>query len=250
MAYARRSYRRRRRTTRRRTWRTRRLFRRRYRRFRRARGTKSAVVKLTAFVSHTFGNGSSWNPFLFTPQALNGFNDYYSTYSHFRILKTRLYIPRDVTVDPGATSAGAVSAVTDLDNNYLVVGSRPYAATTVPNAQAEYNPLLYVPVQPTETLRQSKWQKVIYPNSTRTKITVGFYPYTMIATFGPMWRNTHTGTQYQRIWEARRWMPFTWATSGSSQLPFFGPYIVANGDGKRMTVNLTLEVWLQFKGQK
>lgn len=243
----------------RRSFRRRRLARPRYsRRYRRRyvsrKSTKSAVVKLTATVSHTFGSSSTgpWNPFLFTPLALNGFIDYYATYSHFRILKVKLHIPRDVGVEPGATASGSNS---DTDTNYLVVGSRPYAATTLPNPQGEYNPLRYVPIQTTEALRQSRWQKVIYPNATRTKITIGFYPYTMIATFGPMWSNLESGAQYQRIWESRRWMPFTWATGGSSQLPFFGPYIVHTPnfpqDAMYSTgVTLTMEVWLQFKGQK
>lgn len=233
-------------------------YRRRYRRHRRSsKSTKSSVVKLTTVVSHRFDSGTDGipqiNPFLFTPLSLSGFGDYYATYSHFRILKAKLHIPRDVGVDDQ-------NVYRDTDSNYLVVGSRPFAATTLPTPQGEPSPLNYVPQQRTDVLRQSRWQKVIYPSSTRTQITVGFYPYTMIGTFGPMWSNSATGAQYQRIWEARRWMPFTWATGGRAQLPFFGPYIAhmdSSTDSSSSfatsvtnTVQITMEVWLQFKGQK
>ena len=57
-----------------------------------------------------------WYPFAFTPSTVPGFAEYKATYSHFRILKAKLYISRNVLNMEGST------------NNYLVVGSRPFAA--------------------------------------------------------------------------------------------------------------------------
>ena len=61
-----------------------------------------------------------WYPFAFTPGTVPGFTDYQTTYSHFRILKAKLYISRRALGVEGVT------------NNYLIVGSRPFAAVTLP----------------------------------------------------------------------------------------------------------------------
>ena len=75
-----------------------------------------------------------WYPFAFTPGTVPGFTDYQTTYSHFRILKAKLYISRRALGVEGVT------------NNYLIVGSRPFAAVTLPGSVAT-NPYLYVPPQ-------------------------------------------------------------------------------------------------------
>ena len=237
----------------RRSFRRRRLARPRYRRrYRRRYGarksTKSAVVKLslTANYSNYLDNDGKWAPFFFYPGALNGFQDYATTYSHFRLLKGRLHINRDVE---GASNV--------VDTNYLVAGSRPFAASAPPISMSSgtlpEDWAKYVPPQTEAALRQSKWQKVIYPNSTRTQITVGFYPYTMVGTFGPP-HGDDGGYQWQRIWEGRRWMPFTWSAIGSQRLLFFGPYIASfqNTGGTIVATGfrITLELHCQFKGQK
>lgn len=100
-------------------------------------------------------------------------------------------------------------------------------------------------------LRQCRWQKTFYPSATRPGVTAGFYPYTMVGTFGPA---NVGGQQYQRTWEGRRWMPFTWARATPSYLAFFGPYIYPS-TGQDSTSDVatqvvgTLTVWVQFKGQ-
>ena len=67
---------------------------------------------------------------------------------------------------------------------------------------------------------------------------------------------------WQRIWEAKRWMPFTWAqapTSGGGLggIAFYGPYVVVDGyDGNisgifsGKAVECTLRITVQFRGQR
>ena len=126
-------YRKRYRTNRR--YRRRTTYRRRFKRVRRyhRRGTASSVVKLT--LDATWGIGADtngWNAFSFSPLSLPGFSDYQATYSHFRIIKARLYVSRTVGDNDGALY------------NYLVVGSRPFAATS---AGTQANSATLVPPQ-------------------------------------------------------------------------------------------------------
>ena len=177
------------------------------RRVRRFNKTTSAYVTLTQnahwtlFQDETHSGQSgfvrTWNAFQFSPATVPGFLDYRSTYSHFRIVKAKLFMAR---------SFGESSPRTTF--NYLTVGSRPFAATQVP-APPGATPASFVPAQLETDLRQAKWQKLRYPNSTSLVVPVGFHPYTMIQTYGPG-VNT-SGTAWQRVWEANRWMPFSWA---------------------------------------
>ena len=88
-----------------------------------AKKTVSAVVTLSQDAVWSLFNPSDeatsdarrWYPFAFTPSTVPGFAEYKATYSHFRILKAKLYISRNVLNMEGST------------NNYLVVGSRPFA---------------------------------------------------------------------------------------------------------------------------
>lgn len=228
---------------------------RRYRRYRRRTSTKSSVVKLTLEANWTLGTRDSsslayqWAPFQFTPYTIPGFKDYQTTYSHFRLLKAKLYMANhdfnDTSVQPTL--------------NYLVVGSRPFAATTAP-VKNNSTPKDYVPYQFESDLRQARWQKVHYPSRITSKISMGFMPYTMVSTYGPS-NSGDLGTNvWQRIWEGKRWMPFTWATNSDSGLFFFGPYIVAqipegtdpdfNASSTSFPAHGTLELYVQFKGQK
>lgn len=261
----------------------RRLARRHFRRYRRrARGTKSAIIKLTfdgvwqfrigaGQAGNTGNSNPVYQPFSFPVTAIPGFTDYLDTYTRFRILKAQLYVGRSVAYSGGGT--GNSNALT---NNYLIVGSRPFAnvqsallTSTVP---ATTN---LVPAQVEDSLRQTKWQKVKYPSTTRTAIRIGFYPYTLITTGGPAWE-VGNQYQYQRIWEARRWMPITWAGAGQSlgtgatsslqgrSLTFYGPYMVcdlqATGTDSsnageftpnmNLTSNVQLVVRVQFSGQR
>lgn len=284
MAYARRRIRRRS-TYRRRTSTRRRLpYRRRTRTRRPSRATCSKTVKLTLDGTWVTCNGTTHNPFIFSPTSIPGFLDYMAVYSHFRIKKCMLTISRvRMNTDNTPSAAG-------LTDNYLIVGSRPFAASVAPDVLSIANPnsgvmtpatptpvpdyesMQLVPAQTEDNLRQTRWQRVLTPNNTRPYIHVGFYPYTMVGTFGPnsnLNRPT-SGTApveqavvYQRIWEARRWMPFAWAggdaqTALKRPITFYGPYVVtdtalpsANGEiTTQISINVTLTVYCQFKGQK
>ena len=114
-------YRRRSRSTRR--YRRRATYKRRFKRFRRyrRRGTASSVIKLTQDATWNLNDGQTnprWNAFSFSPVSLPGFTDYQATYSHFRILKAKLFVSRTIGDNDGSLY------------NYLVVGSRPFAATS------------------------------------------------------------------------------------------------------------------------
>lgn len=267
MAYARR--RRYRRSYRRRF--SRRRFRRRYtRRYRRrTRGTKSSTIKLTLDGQWQFANPGTtaqgsvpqFSAFRFSPMNVTGFSQYLDTYTHFRILKCYLHIGRNIL--QGSTQ------YTSSTNNYIFVGSRPFAAIQNPIVQGttNINSDNLVPPQPELALRQTKWQKLKYPSSTATKVTVGFFPYTLITTGGPAATSLSTATSYQRIWEAKRWMPIAWCggmpvdTPGLEQryIQFFGPYMIVDtnqvpNDGEianQATSSLVqLVMKVQFKGQR
>lgn len=231
---------------------------RRYRRVRRApKGTYSSVVTLTQdaewtlFTPATDTTGRMWKPFVFNPATVPGFLEYKATYSHFRILKAKLYISRAINGETGSTY------------NYLVVGSRPFAAVQSVTSSSG-NPLAFVPQQLETDLRQTKWQKVHYPNTTKNVVTMGFYPYTMVQTFGPTTSGA-SGNFWQRIWEGKRWMPLAWTRSQWGINPvggiaFYGPYVVVDSSTGEIpdptlgqdtsTVQCTLRLSVQFKGQR
>lgn len=195
---------------------------------------------------------------------ITGFSQYLDTYTHFRILKCYLHIGRNIL--QGSTQ------YTSSTNNYLFVGSRPFAAIQTPVQIGSAEPMNtdgLVPAQPELALRQTKWQKLKYPSSTATKVTVGFYPYTLVMTGGPASTTATTQYLYQRIWEAKRWMPIAWCggaptdpgSGGSTlrQIQFFGPYMIVDtnqvpNDGEIANSNTSSLVQLvmkvQFKGQR
>ena len=193
-----------------------------------------------------------WYPFAFTPATVPGFAEYKATYSHFRILKAKLYISRNVLSVEGST------------NNYLVVGSRPFAAVTLPGSTTAY-PYAYVPPQKEADLRQARWQKIYYPSTVRNVVTTSFHPYTMIETFGPLTTGS-TGNLWPRIWEGRKWMPFSWvqaprldvAGNGTNGITFYGPYMVVDtstgelpkpGTKAQVGVECTLRISVSSKGR-
>lgn len=240
-------YRRRFRTNRR--YRRRTTYRRRFKRVRRyrRRSTASSVIKLTqdaVWSLSASGPRGYWNAFSFSPLSLPGFSDYQATYSHFRILKAKLFVSRTIGSSDGTLY------------NYLVVGSRPFAAT---NSGTEVTNNSLMPPQKEDALRQTKWQRIHYPNTTTQRVTAGFYPYTLVGTQGPA--AVGDNTEWFRIWEAKKWMPFKWALttgSGSAQgLTFYGPFMVVDTNKGELpdtpgnaTVQCTLQVHVQFKGQR
>lgn len=251
MAYGNRYYRRRysgRSYTR--TYRRRRTYtvrRRRFRRYRR-RSTKSAIVKLTTETgwSVNLGANTTWPAFQFSPGAsLPGFSDYASVYSHFRITKAVL----KVNLQDGK------------DLHFLVAPSRPFATTIGPfNSSATQAASQLVPNQTENALRQTKWQRELYPSTTRTAVRVGFKPYIMTGSTGPT-NGSGAPVDYYRIHEGRRFMPMSWAipVGGTSSQPaiFWGPYIAAStwenldpGSSTTVTFHASLTVYCQFRGQK
>lgn len=259
MVYARRRYRRQAGFHRRRPYRRYATRRPRFPRYRsrtgRRTGTSSRLVKLTLDSTWTFGaaavgaNPQQWNAFRFVPTSIPGFSDYATTFSHFRIVKANLYISRTIGDDAGTL------------NNYLVVGSRPFATTARPTTGTGVSADSLVPPQLETALRQTRWQRVQYPSTTTQRVRVGFKPYTMLSAYGPA---QVAGTNlYQRVYEGRRWMPFTWASPPpagalASGLLFWGPYMVVDraagdgelpGDAAGIRANCTLELYCQFKGQ-
>lgn len=208
-----------------------------------SRSTRSGLVKLTY----------SFNPALmyaggddvvraaalrFTLNDVPGFSDYVSVYSEYRIVKGELVFSTAATT----TNTGTLA-------NYLVVSSQPFAQTAVPETSTG-NLDYWVPPQTETTLRQTRWQRVIYPESVTTGVRVGFRPYTMAATEGP---SGSSGTKYQRIWHGGAWTPFTWATA-TTPINYFGPYIwkqtTESDVDQAWSPYVTLTLWLYFKGQK
>ncbi|QNJ47549.1 capsid protein [Vingilotevirus gimli] len=228
-------------------------YRRRYRRGRRYRKTTSAYVTLTQnaqWILFTESGGvRRWNVFTFTPATVPGFMDYQATYSHFRILKCKLFMARSIAGNVGTSF------------NYLTVGSRPFAAVQPPGFENS-GPSTLVPAQLETDLRQAKWQKIRNPPTTSLVVPIGFHPYTIIQTHGPATIGI-SNRLWQRTWEAKRWMPFTWAQapSGATNPPggiaFYGPYVVvdaADGDVpgafSGQAVECTLRITVQFRGQR
>ena len=93
---------------------------------------------------------------------------------------------------------------------------------------------VFVPVAEESALRQTRWQKVIYPNKITRKLSIGFKPYTLVATLGP---SSMRNAQWARTWECNRWMPFNWANTSqydlnpdgtTASLYMYGPYLVPN----------------------
>ena len=227
-------------------------YRRRYGRSRRSRKTASPVVKLTSEITWInaptpSGQARRYSPFNFAPLNLPGFADYQLTYSQFRVLKCRLQLSLD-------------SQGTAVPDNYLVAPSRPFARNMGPVPLGQYATDSYVPLAEEPALRQTRWQKVIYPNKITRKLSIGFKPYTLVATLGP---SNVQNAQWSRVWECSRWMPFNWANTsqydlnpnGSTGALFmYGPYLVANTPGGADVVSDrvsgTLTAYLQFRGQR
>lgn len=228
----------------------------------RGRGTKSGVVKLTFESLWVTAADGRYNCFNFVPSQVPGFDDYRSVYTQFRFVKAKLDISRCVT------SANGEGVIPPSDN-YLVVGSRPFAETTLAvqtagGAGTPLEPADFVPPQLETDLRQTRWQRVLYPSAITQKIHLSFKPYTMTAAFGPTTTNGNTEPAsfvWQRTFEASRWMPFTWAgtTAGATTTPrnlwFFGPYMVQNtptsqAGPRQGSHQCTLTLYAQFRGQK
>lgn len=182
---------------------------------------------------------AGWKALAFTCQNLQGFNDYQTVYSQFRIKKCVIKINRGP----------------DTNLAYLVVPSRTFALSAAPPRTVGGNDswLAYVPPQPEQALRQTRYQREIMPSNIAGKVRVGFHPYTMITTTGPAAVNSTI--TYLRVWNLNRWTPMQWATQ-NNPIYMYGPYIclnnaLTNADPTLTTsVSCVLECYFQFKGQK
>nr|QKN88893.1 MAG: capsid protein [Cressdnaviricota sp.] len=202
------------------------------------RTTSSRLIKLTTERTWiTTDNGTDWKPFQFSLTEVTGFMDYKNVFSEFRIVKARLELskPTDVT-------------------HALIVPSRNFAGPkAVADNVTDMNQI--VPPQQENALRQTRWQKERYFNLITNKMATGFYPYTMVGTYGPA---STSGFNWLRVWNTTKWMPYSWVdgTNIGTGLTFFGPYIVLNtatnaapqADAYRLPATLTL--YVKFRGQK
>ena len=130
-----------------------------------------------------------------------------------------------------------------------------------PSALGDAQSESFVPPAEETALRQTRWQKVIYPNKITRKLSIGFKPYTMVGTLGP---SNLRNTQWSRVWECSRWMPFNWANTSqydlnpngsTGALYMYGPYLVPNAPsggapGVKGTICGTVTIYLQFRGQR
>ncbi|UPW40757.1 capsid protein [Sigmofec virus UA08Rod_19468] len=232
----------------------RRFGRRRYsRRFTR-RSTRSATVKLTYETSFTWAQADSTTftvvhtPFNFNPVSIPGFSEYLTTYTQFRIKIARLRVSTISTTSAGLPSGAGVQGF-----NYLAVPSKPFAQghPPIPQSSAQ-TPSAYLSTLLETDLRQSRFQRVLYPSAVTNQLKLSFVPYTFTSTFGPS-SNT-TSLVWQRPWSAKKWMPVTWVNSATAGLQFYGPYIARSSPSGDSSVaswqsGVTLELYLQFKGQ-
>lgn len=183
------------------------------------------------------GVNPGWKPVAFTPQNMQGFNDYQSVYSQFRIKKCVVKINRGP----------------DTNLVYLVVPSRAFAQTAVPSSSLSNSWLAFVPPQTEQALRQTKWQKEYMPNNIAGKVRFGFHPYTMITSYGPT--SSSRNLNFTRVWNLNKWTPMSWALQ-SDPIYVYGPYLclndaLTNRDPELSTsVSCIIECYFQFKGQK
>lgn len=190
--------------------------------------------------------GTFYQAFQFAPAQLPGFTDYFGVYSQFRILKAKAWIHR-------------INTPVEASLSYLVVSSQPFCDNTVPDSPAGTGVPsgTVVPVKTESELRQARWQRLKFPSSDRIACAFSFRPYTALVTGGPLLGSaSRSNLKWWRRWDAKKWMPLQWANVASSNVPlcFYGPYIVSNlptgGDPTGSTLHLTLQVMVQFKGQK
>ena len=155
--------------------------------------------------------------------------DYQLTYSQFRVLKCRLQLIRKRRRRSRQLPSRSQSS---------------FARNMGPSNLGDNRSEVFVPVAEESALRQTRWQKVIYPNKITRKLSIGFKPYTLVATLGP---SSMRNAQWARTWECNRWMPFNWANTSqydlnpdgtTASLYMYGPYLVPNSPtGSDASVN-------------
>ena len=114
--------------------------------------TISSVVCLsyeTTWQPQNVADSAQHYPFSFAPYQNHAFREYKTVYSHYRILKAKIYLSVQY---PGSE----FQPIT----NYLVVGSRPFLAVARP--LTEYPTYDWAPTALESELRQAKWQRLHY----------------------------------------------------------------------------------------
>ena len=211
----------------------------------------SSVVKLQGHTTwHLFdGAETTFFPFSFSPMQVQGFSEYQAVYSHFRILKVVMTIDRPYNQEEPDKLARLIK--------YAVVPSRTFAAVQPPFHDITNAPLQYVPGLDYDTLAQTKWFKERTVTEIKQAFRVGFYPYTMVGTFGPA--SVGNAGVYQRVWEGKRWMPFSWAWQNPANkndgkgTTFWGPYLIIDGGVHEQvwnSISVHYTMYVKFKGQK
>lgn len=227
------------------------------------------VVPLTANTGSDTAPIYSPLPFIFTPTQFEGFAEYASTYSEFRILKANCKV--HLALDNDA-SAGA--PLSNQPYTYLRVASRSFVESSayLTNGAFSNQPALNLALtRPVGDLRQSKFQRQYYPNDIKNVINFNFYPYTL-AWEGRPFGFARTGDPapaggyaYLKYQSGRRWMPMSFlganfgdpTLDSNDDVSFFGPYFVrllnTQGDSQTLTAfgpTVTMTIWCQFRGQK
>ena len=199
----------------------------------------SAIIKLHGVeIWRMYDEGTQTNyPFSFSPVQMQGFSEYQAV--------IRIILPQTANVAERASLL-----------EYTVIPSRIFAAVQPPFSSITNSPLAYQPGEKSEALLQTRWAKTRVPSNTTQGIKMGFYPYTMVGTFGPS--TVGNAGMYQRVWNAKAWMPFSWAWQDPDRpdqargTTFWGPFMLVKGYPSESwySVNAEVTLYVQFKGQK
>lgn len=234
--------------------------------------TRSRVVKLTYQGPVAVAVSDTGNPPIPIPLVLDlgsaqGFLDYVSTYSEYRLLKA---VTKFIEVPPNSPESGE-------SLSWIKAPSRPYlidhAVAGSANGSLQNMSLdTILRTSPTD-LRQSRYQKSFTLRTTSTSFSVAYYPYTLQWSGKPLNTTTPTpqelGTKWLQYYSGRRWTPMAFQSStpgnaNSVRVPYFGPYIcVLDADGNAISnytdpdTSAVMQRWTavttvycQFRGQK
>lgn len=231
--------------------------------------TKSAIIKLTTPITWDIGSvtgtgtGINYWPVAFSPNGINGWADYTSTYSQFRIVKARGTIFRAESVqscecidNEGNKEYNCSLA---LRHGFAFASSRQFFQGTPYTTSSIQGLNSIVPLQTLNALRQGRWYKERFPNQQVNHVNFAFRPWYCTATNGPIAFQGNTLANFSAPRSASRWMPVYWG----AQFPisFFGPYIAAitpeqtpyieySARSPKTTWTGKLTLYLQFRGQK
>lgn len=265
MAYVRRRFRRLRRMSTRSRCRRVSLYRRTRRRAVRRvrRGSRSAAVRIRIPLNWVPVQNNVITPFFFNSNVLTALRDYSGAYSQWRILSARLKMFRGETVQTcDCTNTGGETehnCQIVMRHGWAVASSkqlfRGYAYTDASNKGWS----TFLPGQSLADLRQCKYYRETFPNTTRLYASFAFKPWWICGGTGPDLTMSGGGTtlQYAQARACSRWMSMD--LSLQYPVPLFGPYICPltpeqsqyqsySSPNPAFSCELCLTV--QFKGQR